>query len=93
MYSNAASIKAVVNVYPNPVLSGSTFAIEITGAEEEDLKGAVLRIYNLLGNEVYSSDKVKTLNYLILNGQFGNYVIHITTTEGKELSGKLIMAK
>jgi DNA-directed RNA polymerase subunit L len=49
----------------------------------------VLRIFNVLGTEIYNSNHVEVLNYLKVNDQLGNYIIRITTAEGKELDGKL----
>jgi hypothetical protein len=92
-YYNTGNKKAALTVSPNPVVSGQTFTIEISGVDEDDLRGSVLHVYNILGSKVFTLNKVKVLNHLSINGQYGNYIVHLTTPEGKKLEGKIIITK
>jgi len=90
-YNKKTTKNLGINVYPNPAVAGQQFAVEISGATEEDLTGAILHIYNMQGVEVHKTDHVGVLNYVKFNNQYGNYVIRIVTVKGKTLNGKMTL--
>lgn len=88
-YTALKAAKALINVFPNPVQAGQTFTIEVTDMQQDDLKGAVLHIFDSRGTEVYHSKQVKELNDVSLSNKRGNYIIRIDTATGKTLTGRL----
>ena len=81
---------AKLSVYPNPVKSSENFTVEISNLNTEDLQGAVLNIYNPLGVLVYSSDNVKTVNYINLP-KGDQYAGVLVTRSGKIYTYKVIV--
>jgi hypothetical protein len=92
-YEMASGKKATLNIYPNPVQLGNTITIEVAGVEETDLEGAVMHIYDMSGAEVFRSCYLNVLNSTDLKGQYGNYIVRITTSAGMTLNGKVSVLK
>jgi hypothetical protein len=90
---NSENQKVALNIFPNPVPTAETFVVEVTDVKDEDLAGAVLHIYDILGSEVYCSGEVKVYNYLKLDKQSGNFIIRINPITGKVLNGKISIVK
>jgi Listeria/Bacterioides repeat len=82
---------AELSVYPNPVRSGQDFSVKITGLGDEELKGAVMIVYNLQGMPIFTSRKVIQDNRINLSEVDGVYMGRITTVNGENLTFKIIM--
>ena len=82
-----------VSVAPNPVKINQESKVEIIGMNDEELKGAVMNIFNIQGVLTYSTRNVEEINSLILQNKEGNYIGHITTVNGKDYSFRILLVK
>ncbi len=88
----ALSQQPLVNVFPNPVASSQNFMVEIDNLSNIDLKGAVMILYNINGEVVYTSSYVGFQNRINLSAN-GEYHGVIKTLDGKTLSYKVVIIK
>ncbi len=78
---------ATISAYPNPAKSSEPFTVKITELNDQDLRGAVMRIYNVLGALVQTINEVKQVNSVKL--PFGEYIGTVTTSDQKRFTYKI----
>jgi hypothetical protein len=80
-----------ISVYPNPIGSNKSCTIKISGLSEEELKGAVISIYDMNGNQALRSDNITSVNSFNFSKSDGAYIGNITTIDGKKLNFRIIV--
>lgn len=80
---------ATISAYPNPARSSAPFTVKITDLSDQDLRGAVMRIYNTLGSLVLSLNDVKQINSVKL--PFGEYIGTVITSDQRKYTCKIIV--
>ena len=82
-----------VSVFPSPVKVSQACTVKMTGLTDEELKGAVLKVYSMQGICVYQSTAVQRQNSISLPLVGGVYVGRVTTSNGHEFPFKIIVAQ
>ena len=70
-----------LTVFPNPVRRGHTLRIE-TSLKEEQLYGAKLEVYDILGVKMYEQTMAQPVHLLNADFPSGSYVVRIRTEKG-----------
>jgi len=78
---------ASISAYPNPARNYQPFTVKVSNLNDQDLKGAVMRIYNVLGSLVQTIDEVKQVNSVKL--PFGEYFGTVITSDQKRFTYKI----
>lgn len=82
----SAPVSVSVNSYPNPVTD--FLNINITGSEENSVK-----IYDVLGNLVYSGNMNSYKKISVSNLNNGVYILKVTSSNGKTLQSKKLIVR
>jgi hypothetical protein len=80
---------ATISAYPIPARSFVPFTVKVTDLNDQDLKGAVLRIYNVMGVLVQTITDVKQENSVSL--PFGDYIGTVVTSDQRKLTCKILV--
>jgi hypothetical protein len=78
---------ATISAYPNPARSSEPFTVKVTDLNDQDLRGAVMRIYNVQGALVQTINDVKQVNSVKL--PFGEYIGTVITSDQKRFTYKI----
>ena len=78
---------ATISAYPNPARNSEPFTVKVTNLNDQDLRGAVMRIYNVLGALVQTINEVKQINSVKL--PFGEYIGTVITSDQKRFTYKI----
>ena len=81
---------ATISTYPNPARSFEPFTVKITDLSDQDLKGAVMKIYNIQGSLFQTLTEVRQVNLVKL--PFGEYIGTVITSDQKRFTYKIIVA-
>ena len=81
--------KAIISAYPNPARSSEPFTVKVTNLTDQDLKGAVMRIYSIQGSLIQTLYEVKQINSVKL--PFGEYIGTVITTDQKKYTYKILV--
>ena len=81
---------ATISAYPNPAKSSESFTIKITNLSNDDLEGAVMRIYSITGSLVQTVNVVKQINSVTL--PLGEYLGTVITSDQKKYTYKITVA-
>jgi hypothetical protein len=80
---------ATISAFPNPARSFEPFTVRITDLNDQDLKGAVMNIYNVQGSLVQTINEVKRVNSVKL--PVGVYIGTVITSDQKRFTFKIIV--
>jgi len=83
----------VVSIFPNPLKVNQVSTVKISGLSDEELEGAEMTIFNIQGNQVYSTREVKQLIPVTLPFKDGVYIGHIKTAKGNSYSYQILLLK
>lgn len=85
------SAKVDISVYPNPLRTNQSCTVDLTSVSKENLLGAVLRVYDFKGVEVYKTSDLEPFTTLSFANVQGVYLIRITMADGSTQTYKLIV--
>jgi len=80
-----------IKVYPNPISTRQKCTVKLIGFDDRELENAVLTIFDVAGNKVYSSNMVRQLNSIDLPVIQGIYIGHVVTAKGSDRVFKVIV--
>ncbi len=86
-YHTPKNKNATISAYPNPARSSEPFTVKVTNLNDQDLRGAVMRIYNLQGSLVQTINEVRQVNSVKL--PFGEYIGTVITSDQKRFTYKI----
>lgn len=87
--NSTLSSQAEVKAFPNALAPDQEFKIQIINISEEDLRGAVITLFNAYGNTVYKKNISSSELSLSAPATHGSYIGHLVTKEGKNLSFRI----
>jgi hypothetical protein len=79
--------KATISAYPSPAKSSEPFTVRITDLTDQDLAGAVMRIYSITGALVQTINVVTPINTVTL--PMGEYLGTVITSDQKKYVYKI----
>jgi hypothetical protein len=79
--------KATISAYPSPAKSSEPFTVRITDLTDQDLAGAVMRIYSITGALVQTINVVTPINTVTL--PMGEYLGTVITSDQRKYVYKI----
>jgi uncharacterized repeat protein (TIGR02543 family) len=80
-----------LKLYPNPLIPGGICTLEVEGLSVNEIKGAILTIYDSHGIAIYQTKGISDSNKISLPDNEGLYICELATSSGASYSCKILL--